>query len=238
MAESSQYERKRQNARNKRIRAENDHNRVLNEYVMLKYGPISEEFNKFYDILREKYPEKHSYKGSQKFRVWVRDEIKKYNTEEQNTDNVPEAVACSENTIAVPEAVVNDMSEVVVNDMPEVVTRTENTIAVPTVAVPEAVVNLPELVDISIGENVVIPAPVPALQNVIANGLPQELEELDALIGNIIANIENQCDEGIALSPNHELEVDPLYYEGEIEGLDDIDIDMPVNLLEAELENF
>ena len=238
MAESSEYERKRQNGRNKRVRAENDHHRVLNEYIMLKYEPISEEFNKFYDMLPEKYPEKHCYKGSQKFRAWVRDEIAKYNTVEQNTDNVPEAVACSEN---------NDMSEAVVHAMP----RTENTVAVPTVAVPEAVVNLPELgenvvipelgenvVIPELGENVQIPAPVPALENVIANGLPEELEELDALIENIIGNIENACDEGIALSPTHELEVDPLYYEGEIEGLDDIDIDMPVSLLEAELENY
>ena len=239
------------NKRNKRLRAENDYNRVQNEYLMMKYEPIAQEFSEFYDSLREKYPEKHVYKGSKRFRIWVRSEIEKYdsnkNTEEQNVNDVPEAVVRGENVNNVSEAVVrgenvnhvseavvrgenvNDVPEAVVNvnDIPEAVACGEN-----AVAVPEAV-SLGEIIDDTIGANVMVPAP---LENIIANGLPQELEELDALIGNIIADIESQCDEGISLSPHHELEPEPLYYEGEIEGLDDIEFDMPLNLLEAELE--
>ena len=259
MAESSEHKRMCDNKRNKRVRAENDYNRVQNEYLMMKYEPIAQEFSEFYDSLREKYPEKHVYKGSKRFRIWVRSEIEKYdgnkNTEEQNVNDVPEAVVRGENVNNVSEAVVrgenvNDVSEAVVNvnDILEAVACGENAVAVPeavslgeiidvacgenAVAVPEAV-SLGEIIDDTIGENVVVPAP---LENIIANGLPQELEELDALIGNIIADIESQCDEGISLSPHHELEPEPLYYEGEIEGLDDIEFDMPLNLLEAELE--
>ena len=259
-AENSEYKRWCDNKRNKRLRAENDYNRVQNEYLMVKYEPVAQEFSEFYDSLREKYPQKHTYKGSKKFRTWVRSEIEKYdsnkNTEEQNVNDVPEAVVRGENVNDVSEAVVrgenvNDVSEAVVrgenvndvpeavvnvNDIPEAVACGEN-----AVAVPEAV-SLGEIIDDTIGENVVVPAPLEniiangPLENILANGLPQELEELDAIIGNIIADIESQCDEGISLSPHHELEPEPLYYEEEIEGLDDIEFDMPLDLLEAELE--
>ena len=246
MSESSEYTRLCNNRRNKRVRAETDYNRVLNEYILLKYEPVAEEFAKFYDSLRTKYPEKYVYKGSKKFRYWVRGEIVKYeshkNTEEQqreavvrdeNDADVSKAVVHNENNAYVSEAVVRNENNAYVS---EAVVHNEN-----DAGVSEAVVNVPdtldvaslaEIVDISIGANIA----VPPLENVIANGLPQELEELDALIGNIIADIESQCDEGIDLSPHHELEPDPLYYDGEIEGLDDIELDMPLNLLEAELE--
>ena len=251
IAESSEHKRLCDNKRNKRIRAENDYNRVQNEYLLMKYGPIAQEFSEFYDSLREKYPEKHVYKGSKRFRIWVQSEIEKYdnnkNTEEQNVNDVPEAVVRGENVNNVSEAVVrgenvNNVSEAVVrgenvNDVSEAVVRGENVNDVPEAVVRGENVNdvpsLGEIIDDTIGENVVVPAP---LENIIANGLPQELEELDALIGNIIADIESQCDEGISLSPHHELEPEPLYYEGEIEGLDDIEFDIPLNLLEAELE--
>ena len=269
-AESSEHKRRCDNIRNKRIRAETDYNRVQNEYIMLKYEPIAQEFSEFYDSLREKYPEKYVYKGAKRFRSWVRSEIAKYdagkNAVEQNANDVSEAanlreinddtigaeaVVCAEN--AVPEAV--NLGEINDTIGAEAVLCAEN-------VVPEAV-NLGEIIDITIGANVMVQSPLaeavnlseiidntvganvmvqPPLENIIANGQPQELEELDALIGNIIADIESQCDEGISLSPHHELEPEPLYYDGEIEGLDDIDFDIPLNLLEAELnielENF
>ena len=295
-AESSEHKRRCDNIRNKRIRAETDYNRVLNEYVMLKYEPIAQEFSEFYDTLREKYPEKYVYKGAKRFRSWVRSEIAKYdackNAVEQNANDVSEAanlreinddtigaeaVVCAENAVAeavnlgeinatvgaeavvcaenvVPEAVnlgeINATvgAEALVcaeNVVPEAVNLGEINATIGAEAVvcaenvvPEAV-NLGEIIDITIGANVMVQPP---LENIIANGQPQELEELDALIGNIIADIESQCDEGISLSPHHELEPEPLYYDGEIEGLDDIDFDIPLNLLEAELnielENF
>ena len=275
-AESSEHKRRCDNIRNKRIRAETDYNRVQNEYIMLKYEPIAQEFSEFYDSLREKYPEKYVYKGAKRFRSWVRSEIAKYdagkNAVEQNANDVSEAanlrkinddtigaeaVVCAEN--AVPEAVnlgeVNDTigAEAVAcveNVVPEAVNLGEinDTIGAEAVVcvenvVPEAA-NLSEIIENTIGANVMVQPPLeniiangqPPLENIIANGQPQELEELDALIGNIIADIESQCDEGISLSPHHELEPEPLYYDGEIEGLDDIDFDLPLNLLEAELE--
>ena len=233
MSESSEYTRMCNNRRNKRIRAETDYNRVLNEYIMLKYEPIAEEFTKFYDSLRTKYPEKHVYKGSKKFRYWVRSEIEKYESNKNTEEQQREAVVRDENDADVSEAVVRNENDA---DVSEAVVRDENDadVSEAVVNVPDTlnVVSLAEIVDNSIGASVV----VPPLENVIANGLPLELEELDAFIGNIIADIESQCDEGISLSPHHELEPDPLYYEEEIEGLDDIELDLPLNLLEAELE--
>ena len=242
-------------ARNKRVRAEIDYNRVLNEYIMVKYGPIAEEFCLFYDTLREKYPTKYVYKGSKRFRTWVRDEIVQYdnnkNAEERNVDNdVSEAAVGVDNVANVP----NVSEEVVnINDIIEEVGFVDvNDAEVNINGIIEElgladVINDPtganvvaDVVTTAVGANVVVQHN--PLENILANGLPQELRELDSFIGDIIADIESQCDEGIFLTPEHELEVDPLYYDTEIEGLDDIDLDLPYDLLEAELnielENF
>ena len=152
---------------------------------------------------------------------------------EANAVAVPEA-----NAVAVPEAnavAVSEANAVAVPEANAVAVPEANAVVVPeanTVAVPE-VISLSDIVNDTPCANVQVPAP---LENIIANGQAQQLEELDALIANIMAEIESGCDEGIALSPHHELEVEPLYYNEEIEGLDDIELDMPLNLLEAELE--
>ena len=239
------------NNRNKRVRAEIDYNRVQNEYLLAKYGAIAEEFSQFYDVLREKYPTKYIYKGSKRFRIWVLGEIEKYdnqkNDEERNADNdVSEAAVGVDNVSNVPyvpEAAVDIntvIEEVGLGDVINDEVNIDDIIEEFGVA---DVVNDPvgaNVVNDPVGANVVVQQH--PLENIIANGLPEELHELDNLIGDIIADIENQCDEGIFLSPSHEVEVDPLYYDAEIEGLDDIDIDLPYDLLEAELnielENF
>ena len=202
---SSEYTKKRANKRNKRVRAENDHNRVLNEYIMIKYGPISDEFNEFYEDLKDKYPDKSFYKGSKKFRVWVQDKIKKYNTGKNPEGETITAEDEGEQNISV-----EDEGEA-------------------------GGVNLNKIVESTIGAEVEVPGP---LENVIANGNQSELEELNALVGNIIADLENQCDEGISLSPEPVLEADPFYYDHEIEGLDDLELDIPTDMLEIELENY
>ena len=51
---------------------------MLNEYLTVKYEPIAKEFNIFYNSMREKCPDKHIYKGSKKFRTWVRNQIVQY----------------------------------------------------------------------------------------------------------------------------------------------------------------
>ena len=64
--------------RNRKIRFENDYNRVMNEYIGFKYVAIKQEVDIFYSNLRDKYPDKASYKGSKAFRTWVLREIKNY----------------------------------------------------------------------------------------------------------------------------------------------------------------
>ena len=64
--------------RNKKLRAENDFNRVMREYVTYKYGSIAVECCEFYDKLRNKYPTKGIYTGAKKFRAWVTHEIEEY----------------------------------------------------------------------------------------------------------------------------------------------------------------
>ena len=227
MLDSSEYTKKCVNKRNIRKRAENDYNRVLNEYIMLKYEPISQEFNEFYDVLKDKYPNKSVYKGSKKFRVWVQDEIKKYDA---GKNHEGENIVVEDVQNIVDEGVQNIAAE----DVQNIVVEDEG---VQNIVAGGASLN--EIVESTIGANAIVPEP---LENIIANGAPLELEELDALIGNIIADIENQCDEGISLSPRHDLEVEPFYYDHEIEGLDDIELDIPADMLEAyleiELENF
>ena len=68
------------------MRADNDFNRVMREYVTYKYGPIATECAKFYDQLRDKYPSKVFYKGSKKFRAWVSKEIAEYTTANGSSD--------------------------------------------------------------------------------------------------------------------------------------------------------
>ena len=294
------------NKRNKRLRMENDYNRVLSEYINLKHSAVGEEFCKFYDELRGKYPDRYFYKGSKNFRGWVKREIEKYdvsraadegenvnnvveaavpglgeivnNMDEvtdhgENVNNVVEAADEGENVNNVVEAavpglgeIVNNMDEVtdhgenvnnvveaadpglgeivdnvveaavpglgeIVNNMDEVTDHGENVNNVVEAADP----GLGEIVDSVVGSNVVVPEP---LENILANGSPLELEELDEMIAGIIADIEGQCDEGISLSPHHELEIDPLDYGAEVEGLDAIDFDIQEPPLELELNNY
>ena len=69
-----------------RLQAENDFNRVMKEYITIKYGPIVEEFCVFYDMLRDKYPQRNVYKNTKDFRLWVKGEITKY-IEANNSNN-------------------------------------------------------------------------------------------------------------------------------------------------------
>ena len=71
-------EKSRHQKRYNRLAVENDFNRVMKEYVTIKYGPIAEECALFYDQLREKYPQKNVYKNTKEFRQWVKTEIVKY----------------------------------------------------------------------------------------------------------------------------------------------------------------
>ena len=68
--------------RNRRIRAENDFNRIMCEYVKHKYGEIATECAEFFDHLMDKYPAKNTktYKGSKKYKAWVSKEIAEYTT--------------------------------------------------------------------------------------------------------------------------------------------------------------
>ena len=219
------------NKRNKRLRVENDYNRVLSEYLLIKHSSIATEFSMFYDSLREKYPDKYFYKGSKRFRAWVRNQIEQYSVA-KNTENTTETAedAVAAKTLTVPVA-----------DLP---TEEQQ----PLENVPEAA-TLGELVSEVVGDPTQPPPPPEEqqplqnpLENIIANGQQEALDALDGLIGDIIADIENQCDEGIDLSPSHEIEVETLYYDAEIDGLDDIDFDIPLDILldnlELELENF
>ena len=64
--------------RNRQLRADNDYNRVMYEYISFKYTSIKEEVDAFYSGLKDKYPDQPYYKGSKRFRTWVHDEIKSY----------------------------------------------------------------------------------------------------------------------------------------------------------------
>ena len=74
--------------RNKKIRAENDFNRVMREFVTYKYGPVATECTAFYDMLRTKYPDNGTYLGAKKFRKWVTSEIKNHINNEQADDRI------------------------------------------------------------------------------------------------------------------------------------------------------
>ena len=78
--------------RNRQLRADNDYNRVMYEYISFKYTSIKEEVDAFYSGLKDKYPDQPYYKGSKRFRTWVHDEIKSYVAMEmenaENTDGV------------------------------------------------------------------------------------------------------------------------------------------------------
>ena len=221
------------NKRNKKLRAENDYNRVLKEYLTVKHGSIVSEFSVFYDSLREKYPDNHSYKGSKKFRTWVQNQIVLYNAE--NTE---------ENDAVPPNQIVQYNAE----------NTEENNATTPVAGPPnqiaqynaentkenDAATTLGGLVVDLVADPPTEQQPLQnrnPLENIIANGQLEALEELDVLIGGIIRDIENQCDEGIDLSPSHEVEVEPMYYDVEIEGLDDIVLDIEADPLELELEN-
>ena len=104
--------------RNRKLRAENDYNRVMHEYIAFKYDAVKQEVDAFYNNLRDKYPDK-TYKGSKAFRTWVLNEIKSYvmeNTSMVET-NVPDKDIASDEveTSVMDEGVAPDEEQQLVN---------------------------------------------------------------------------------------------------------------------------
>ena len=157
--------------RNRKIRAENDFNRIMCEYVTFKYGPIAKEVCTFYDQLRDKYPAKAFYKGSKGFRAWVHDEIKTYVDEHPSSGDED----------------VSDANET--GHLAAQVVETEPEKDVLSQAVREACFDelQPIEADIIIGDNI------------HEEQRQQQLNELDNIVNQIIADLEMDQDEGIGV---------------------------------------
>ena len=209
-------------ARNRRIRSENDFNRIMCEYVTFKYGVIAKEVCTFYDQLRDKYPAKNFYKGSKGFRTWVRDQIKTYVDEHPSSGD--EDVSDANETSHLLREDVSDENETGhllredVSDENETghllregqlaaqVVETELEEDVLSQAVREAGFDelqptasiheeqqQPQLIEVDNSVNIIIG------DNIHEEQRQQQLNELDNVVNQIIADLEAGQDEGIGM---------------------------------------
>ena len=70
--------------RREKEKEENKYNTTLKEYVTVKYAHIIDEFNPFYESLKENHPANMVYTNTNEFRLWRKREIEKT----LSTDNV------------------------------------------------------------------------------------------------------------------------------------------------------
>ena len=158
--------------RNNRLRAENDFNRVMREYVTYKYGPIAEECCRFYDQLKDKYPTKSFYKGSTQFRTWVGKQIEEYvasgndSTDSSDSHNNEEQVPTEQAPREQPETLEDLVNELLVGEDRELAHEQ---------------------------------------QQQREQQQQAQLDELDNIVGQIIADIEANNDEGISLDLGQDL---------------------------------
>ena len=106
--------------KNAKARADNDFNRVMREYITYKYGPIAEEFCRFYDWLKDKYPAKRFYKGSIQFRTWVTNQIAGYvasGNGEQVSQEQPETLELIASEVVVDERQQNQPDEPIASEV-------------------------------------------------------------------------------------------------------------------------
>ena len=179
--------------RNRRIRAENDFNRIMCEYVKHKYGEIATECAEFFDHLMDKYPAKNTktYKGSKKYKAWVSKQIAEYTTKNAICKE-PEAsdIASGDE----PEA-----SDIASGDEPE--------------ASDIASGDEPEASDIASGDNIINQALMLA---------DNDIAEIIAELENAGVPLTENEDEGIQLDPYEELHGDIADFNVEVELNDDV----------------
>ena len=63
--------------RREREKEESKYNTTLKEYVAVKYSHIIDEFNPFYERLKENHPANMVYTNTNEFRLWRKKEIEK-----------------------------------------------------------------------------------------------------------------------------------------------------------------
>ena len=192
----------------KKQKAENEHNMVLAEYVMLKYGPIVDDGLKCYAWLKKNWPNNGKpYKRTKNMTGWLRGKINTYIETVEALQQEPQQEQSAEVSLPQPEQPV----EV---SLPQ----PEQPIEVPQVPQPEQPVEVPQ-----------VPQPEQPVE-AVAEDL---LAELDARVGEIMRMLENEEDEGIEVGKGAMCtpEYVHLYPEEYDEDFDfDVDFDLGLNI--------
>ena len=163
--------------KNQKKRAENDFNRVMCAYVTHKYGPIAKEVCEFYDHLRGKYPTRKFYKGSKGFKAWVNNQIVMYCAEHPSSADEQDA-GCNQSEIAAQPAPL----------------ETDPVAEMDVLSSTIREVGLDEMQPVA--QHVIIAPTVREEQQ-----QQQELDDLDNILDQIIADLEAGQDEGVVMDP-------------------------------------
>ena len=198
---------------NKKQKAENEHNMVIAEYVMLKYAAIADDGLKCYEWLKKNWANNGKpYKRTKNMTGWLRGKINTYIEtvgvlqQEQQQQEQPAEVSLPQ--VSQPEQPV---------EVPQV-SQPEQPVEVPQVPQPEQPVEVPQ---------------VPQPEQPIEEAAADLLEELDARVGEIIQMLENEEDEGIEVGAGVMVtpEYEHLYPEEYDEDFDfDVDFDLGLNI--------
>ena len=179
--------------RNRKIRAENDFNNVMSLYVTHKYGPIAMEVCNFYDKLRSKYPQRRFYKGSQRFQTWLKKQITTYceehapSDDEQVSETDPAADEQVPETGPVADEQVPETGPVADEQVPETDPVVEDVLSL-------AMREFGEMQPVA--HHVTIPSNSTREEQQL-----QELNDLDSVLNQMIADLESEQDEGVVMDP-------------------------------------
>ena len=197
-------------------KAENEHNMVLTEYFMLKYGPIVDDGLKCYAWLKKNWPNNGKpYKRTKNMTGWLRGKINTYIETVEALQQEPQ----QEQPIEVPQVpqVPQPEQPVEVQQVPQ----PEQPVEVPQVPQPEQSAEVPQ---------------VPQPEQPVEAEAEDLLAELDARVGEIIQMLENEEDEGIEVAegvmctPEY-VHLYPEEYDEDFDlGLIDTDFDLGLNI--------
>ena len=212
--------------RNRKIRAENDFNQVMSLYVTHKYGPIAMEVCNFYDKLRSKYPQRRFYKGSQRFQTWLKKQITTYCEEhascddEQASETDPAADEQASETGPVADEQASETGPVAGQQVQETEPvadeqasetgpvagqQVQETEPVADEQVPETDPVVEDVLSLAMREfgemqpvahHVTIPSNSTREEQQL-----QELNDLDSVLAQMIADLESEQDEGVVMDP-------------------------------------
>ena len=226
----------------KRQQLENEHNMVLANYVMQKYGTIADDALECYKWLKKNWPNGGKpYKRTKNMRGWLQGKISTYiNTEEATDQQQQQLPAADQQQQPLPVADQQQQPLPAADQQQQLPAADQQQQQLPAAdqQLPAADQQLPAA-DQQLPAADQQPLPAEAVDQEQHGGAEALLAELDARVGELLEMFANEEDEGIEIgavinTPEYE-HLYPEEYDGETYDFDlGINIELPPDPLDAE----